>query len=228
MYDFIRFEVDAYKYKDLDKRFSAAYSGYTTLDDMAIWSDCGCHWFISVPVTEEYHLREWFLDSGIQVTGYEYTKRRTVEDQKEWLVGYLTGKIDEIKNYLQNPKNDNLTEPFNNGARYKLIYYDMDDIENFYHSHNRPLDLYHEAIEILELAIKEIEKYPRFMTSVSCALSGFYVGVGSKINLMDLMVQTKKEIRLFDIQIGDNSIIWYARLVAVRQDTDNETKQNKI
>ena len=79
MYDFIKFEIATNVCPDLDKRFPAEYPRYKS-DDMACWTDCGCHWFVSVPIAEEYQLREWFLDVGIQVTAYDYTKRRTAED----------------------------------------------------------------------------------------------------------------------------------------------------
>lgn len=71
MYDFIKFEIATNVCPDLDKRFPAEYPRYKS-DDMACWTDCGCHWFVSVPVAEEYLLREWFLDVGIQVTACDY------------------------------------------------------------------------------------------------------------------------------------------------------------
>ena len=219
MYDFIRFEIATNVCPDLDKRFPAEYPRYKS-GDMACWTDCGCHWFISVPVAEEYQLREWFLDTGIQVTAYDYTKRRTVEaaDQKEWIVEYLTKKHDELIKFLADTEfhvDMGLYEPFSSGARFQLIYVDNDDIENLYRTHTRPIDLYTEAVGLFEMAIKSVRDYPIIISDFNCGMSGFYAGGGKRVVLMNLSGQSQstKEHRLFNISINNG---WTCRLMAVR------------
>ena len=74
MYDFIKFEIASNVCPDLDKRFPAEYPRYKS-DDMVCWTDCGCHWFISVPVLEEPEEPE---KSSIQTNKFTGRKVSTV------------------------------------------------------------------------------------------------------------------------------------------------------
>lgn len=224
MYDFIRFEIATNVCQDLDKRFPAEYPRYKS-GDMACWTDCGCHWFVSVPVAEEYQLREWFLDTGIQVTAYDYTKRRRDDaDQKEWIVEYLTKKHDELVKFLADDEfhvDMGLYKPFSRGARFQLIYVDNDDIENLYGTHTRPIDLYTEAVGLFEMAIKCVRDYPIIISDFNCGMSGFHASGGKRVALMDLSAQSQpqsqftKEHRLFNISIKNKNGGWSCRLIAV-------------
>jgi hypothetical protein len=181
MYDSVRFEIDAFKYKDLDKRLPQEYPRYT-IGEMACWSDCGCHWFVVCQITEEFAFREWLFGQDIQITKYDYILRPTPADNKQYLLDYLQTKTTEIRQVLQDPdycQKNGLESPFKDGARFQLIYVDSDDVENLYGTHQRPIDLYTEAADILDRVYHEVdggELTQDGFEGVSSSMSGFYSG----------------------------------------------------
>jgi len=222
MYDYIKFEIDNNtNSRDLDKRFPAEYPWFIQ-DEMLCWSECGCHWTISAPVAEEYHLREWLMEAGLQMTKYEYSKRVPDNYYRDELVYGLREKKTEFDKYLSELAASEIqpagSDGFESGARYKLVYHDPDDVENLYHTHTQPISLYREASIILGLAIDELAKYPSRVKQASCAVSGFYAAGGSNPKLLNLDLQPGKEIRLFDFQIRSHDISssWSCKLLAVR------------
>lgn len=224
MYDFVKFEIDNFAYPDLDKRFPAEYPRFIR-DEMVCWTECGCHWTISAPVAEEYSLREWLSDAGIQVSKCEYSKH---VNQKEWLIDHLTERKQDLEKYLSKQPGSEAVREFGSGARYKLIYIDGDMVENLYHTHSRPYDLYWEAIQILDLSIAALANTNiKSINHASCGLSGFYANGGKKPCFMDLEVQLKKDIELFDINIASGEKSWNCKLLAVRQVDTNATPQQE-
>lgn len=228
MYDYIRFEIDnnIISY-NLDKCFPVEYQRFIK-DEMLCWSECGCHWTISAPVAEEYHLREWLSDAGIQVSRYEYLRRLPENYHRDELVMNLTKKKKDFDNYLLELEKADGDKQFESGARYKLIYHDSDDVENLYNTHTCPIDLYREASMILGLAINELGKYLRPVKQASFAVSGFYAAGGKLPNLMNLDKQPAKEIRLFDFEVMSMDTSWSCKLMAVRinnyvSDVEKET-----
>lgn len=228
MYDYVKFEIDTFACPDLDKRFPAEYPRYAK-DEMVCWTECGCHWIISAPVAEEYSLREWLSDAGIQVTKCEYSKRVNKQD---WLIDLLTQKKQDLEKYLLEQPDFEAGWEFGSGARYKLIYIDSDMVENLYNTHSRPESLYKEAIQILDLAIGAMSNTNiGIINFASCGLSGFYANGGNKPCFMNLDVQLKKDIKLFDINITSGKSVWTCKLVAIRQidtSTTPQIKKNEI
>jgi hypothetical protein len=224
MYDFIRFEIDTFAYPNLDKRFPAEYPRYVK-DEMVCWTECGCHWTISVPVAEEYPLREWLTDVGIQVSKYEYSKR---VNRKEWLIDHLTERKQDLEKYFsEQPSSEDVRE-FGSGARYKLIYIDGDMVENLYTTHSRPMSLYKEAIQILDLAIAALSDTDiGHINFASCGLSGFYANGGKKPCFMNLDEQLRSDIELFDINIASETSKWSCKLMSIRQVGTITTPQEK-
>lgn len=210
MYDSVHFEIDAFKYKDLDKRLPVEYPRYAVAE-MACWSDCGCHWFVVCNIAEEFAFREWLSDHDIQITKYDYILRPTPADNKAYLLNYLQTKTAEIRQVLKDPvfcQKNGLEVPFKDGARFQLIYVDSDDVENLYGIHTQPIDLYTEAADILDRVYHEVdggELTQGGIEGVSSSMSGFYSG--KKINLMNLDEQlatsTTHEtwIKLFDMEL---------------------------
>jgi hypothetical protein len=224
MYDFINFEIDNYTYPDLDNRFPAEYPRFIR-DEMVCWTECGCHWTINAPLAEEYSLREWLLEAGIQVSKCSYSKR---VNRKEWLIDLLTQKKQGLEKYLSEQPSSEEAQEFGSGARYKLIYTDGDMVENLYNTHYRPGILYREAIQILDLAIAALANTnigP--INHASCGLSGFYANGGNKPCFMNLDAQLKKDIELFDINIASGNSAWSCKLVAVRQTNTIMTPQQQ-
>jgi len=210
MYDSVRFEIDAFKYKDLDKRLPVEYPRYT-IGEMACWSDCGCHWFVVCNIAEEFAFREWLSDHDIQITKYDYILRPTPADNKAYLLNYLQTKTSEIRQVLRDPdysQKNGLESPFKDGARFQLIYVDADDVENLYGIHARPIDLYTEATDILDRVYNEVERGELTQGGIqgaSSSMSGFYSG--KKIRLLDLEEQPatgtthETRIKLFDMEL---------------------------
>jgi hypothetical protein len=226
MYDFIRFEIDAFEYKDLDKKLPLDYPRYAA-GDFACWTDCGCHWLVSCPISEEFQFREWLMDAGIQITKYDYIQRAHPEEQKIWLLEYLEQKLAGLKKFMSDTEEFHvdmgLYTAYQCGTRYQLIYVDADDVENLYGTHTRPIDLYKEAITILGKAIEDVRQYPRPITQSHCGISGFYNG--RNVSLMNLEGQypSKKEIKLFDLTINSD---YKTSLLAVRTRSEPTEKVN--
>ena len=210
MFDSVRFEIDAFEYKDLDKRLPEEYPRYA-LGEMACWSDCGCHWFVVCNINEKFAFREWLSDAGIEITKYEYILRPTPADNKQYLLNYLQTKTAEIRQVLKDPEycqKNGLEAPFKDGARFQLIYIDSDDVENLFGIHQRPIDLYTEAADILDRVYHEVndsELTQGGIQGVSSSMSGFYSG--KKVQLMNLDEQPatstthETRIKLFDMEL---------------------------
>lgn len=225
MYDFVQFEIDTTASKDLDKRLPLEYPRYAA-GDLACWTDCGCHWLVSCPISEEFQFREWLSDSGIQITKYDYIQRAHPEEQKTLLLEYLEKKLAGLMIFMADTKvhvDMGLYTAYQCGTRYQLIYVDKDDVENLYGTHTRPIDLYKEAITILGKVIEDVRQYPRPITQSHCGISGFYNG--RNVSLMNLEGQdpNKEEIRLFELTINSD---YNTSLVAVRTRSDLSEKVN--
>lgn len=210
MYDSVRFEIDAFKYKDLDKKLQLEYPRYTAAE-MACWSDCGCHWFVVCQITEEFVFREWLSEQDIQITKYEYILHPTPADNKQFLLDYLQTKTASIRQVLKDPEycqKNGLESPFKDGAGFQLIYIDSDDVENLFGIHQRPIDLYTEAADILDRVYHEVdvgELTQGGIEGVSSSMSGFYSG--KTVQLMNLDEQPvnssthETRIKLFDMEL---------------------------
>lgn len=225
MYDFVRFEIDTTACKDLDKRLPLEYPRYAA-GDLACWSDCGCHWLVSCPISEEFQFREWLIAAGIHITKYDYIQRAHPEEQKTLLLEYLEKKLAGLMIFMADTKlhvEMGLYTAYQCGTRYQLIYVDADDIENLYGTHARPIDLYNKAITILSKVIEDVRQYPRPITQSHCGINGFYNG--RNVSLMNLEGQdpNKEEIRLFELTINSD---YNTSLVAVKTRSDPTEKVN--
>lgn len=210
MYDFIRFEIDAFEYKDLDKKIQLEYPRYAA-GDFACWTDCGCHWFVVCQITEEFQFQEWLSDAGIQITKCDYILRPTPVDAKKYLLDYLQTKTSRIRHVLKNPdycRKNGLESLFKDGARFQLIYVDANDVENLYGTHTRLVDLYTEASDILDRIYTELDSSELTHETIQFGIvdiTGFYSGI--KVKLMNLEAQlvisytSETKIKLFGLKL---------------------------